>query len=357
MLSCGVVRTFYFGVSMSAKPVLRPIDPQLREVIGGAVAQRGLAGKVAAEAAARGVTDVFFLGCGGSWASSVPAHASLSASATGLISHNVNAAEFLASPSPRLSERSLVVASSHSGNTPETVAAARRAREAGAYVVAVATDDDNPLAELGHAAFTYHSEKTITAAKHVLLGQLVQELLKIDGAALDHEAVERGYEALPDALAAATEAHEELSATIAQETSDADLTFVVGGGHAYGVAFLLSVCYLMEMQWRKSVCVASGDFFHGAFEMVAGDAPVILLRGEDPTQAMADRVAAFAPKVTSRVYTLDTAALELPGVPAAARPELSAPVLANIATRLADHYESVTGHSLDERRYMHKMAY
>ncbi|GIH60434.1 SIS domain-containing protein [Microbispora siamensis] len=342
---------------MTSKPGLRPVDPQLREVIGGAVDQRGAAAKVAAQAASRGVTDVFFLGCGGSWASSVPAHATLSASATGLVSHNINAAEFLASPSPRLSARSLVVASSHSGATPETVAAARLAKEAGAYVVAVATDDDNPLAELGDAAFTYHSEKTITAAKHVLLGQLVQELLRIEGADLDYETLERGYAALPDALAAATEAHEELSATIARETADADLTFVVGGGNAYGVAFLLSVCYLMEMQWKKSVCVASGDFFHGAFEMVVGDAPLILLRSEDRTQAMADRVAAFAPKVTSRVFTLDSAALELPGVPAAARPELSAPVLANIATRLADHYESVTGHSLDERRYMHKMAY
>ncbi|MEU8193784.1 SIS domain-containing protein [Microbispora amethystogenes] len=342
---------------MTANPGLRPIDPQLREVIGGAVDQRGIAAKVAAEAAARGVTDVFFVGCGGSWASSVPAHASLSASAAGLVSHNVNAAEFLAAPPPRLSERALVVASSHSGATPETVAAARLAKEAGAYVVSVATDADNPLGELGDAAFTYHSEKTITAAKHVLLGQLVQELLRAGDADLDYDTLTRGYEALPDALAVATEAHEEVSATIARETADADLTFVVGGGNAYGVAFLLSVCYLMEMQWKKSVCVASGDFFHGAFEMVVGDAPLILLRSEDGTRAMADRVAAFAPKATSRLYTLDSAALELPGVPAAARPELSAPVLANLATRLADHFESVTGHSLDERRYMHKMAY
>ncbi|GAA2895697.1 SIS domain-containing protein [Streptosporangium fragile] len=342
---------------MSSKLPLRPVDPLISEVIGGTVNQRGVAAKVAAEAAGRGVTDVFFLGCGGSWASSVPAHSTLSAGATGLVSHNVNAAEFLAAPSPRLSERSLVVASSHSGNTPETVAAARLAKEAGAYLVSVATDDDNPLGELGDATFTYHSEKTITAAKHVLLGQLVQELLRAGGASLDYDAVQRGYEALPQALAEATEAHEEKSARIAREIGDADMTYVVGGGNTYGLAFLLSVCYLMEMQWKKSACVASGDFFHGAFEMVVDDAPVILFRSEDHTRAMADRVADFLPRFTSRAYVLDSASVELPGVPAAARAELSAPVLANIITRLADHYESVTGHSLDERRYMHKMAY
>ncbi|GAA5050155.1 fructoselysine-6-P-deglycase FrlB-like protein [Thermocatellispora tengchongensis] len=342
---------------MTEKLPLRPVDPRIGEVIGGAVNQRGVAEKVAAAAAGRGVTDVFFLGCGGSWASSVPAHVTLSAHASGLISHNLNAAEFLAAPSPRLSERSLVVASSHSGNTPETVAAARLAKEAGAYVVSVATDADNALGELGDVTLTYGSERTITSAKHVLLGQLAQELLRLDGAALDFEAVRRGYEALPDVLARVTEEHEETAARIAREIGEADMTYVVGGGASYGLAFLMSVCYLTEMQWKKSAYVSTGDFFHGAFEMVVDDAPVILFRGEDASRAMADRVWAFLPRFTSRAYALDSAAFELPGVPAAARGEVSAPVLATLTTRLADHYESVTGHSLDERRYMHKMAY
>ena len=51
---------------------LRPIDPELGEVLDGALRQRAVLAQVAALAAQAG--ELIFVGAGGSWASSVPAH-------------------------------------------------------------------------------------------------------------------------------------------------------------------------------------------------------------------------------------------------------------------------------------------
>ena len=75
----------------------------------------------------------------------------------------------------------LVVASSHSGGTPETVAAARFARQRGARVVAVSRDDDNPLVSAAHYSLSYASERTVTSSKQILLAQLAHALLEETG--------------------------------------------------------------------------------------------------------------------------------------------------------------------------------
>src|SRR3954449_6683031 len=110
---------------------LRPVEPDFVPTLAGVLEKQELARRIARDAVRAGVTDVVFIGCGGSFSSSVHATTSLETRATRLNVRDVHAADFHALPPARLGPGMLVIASSHSGGTPETVAAARFARQRG----------------------------------------------------------------------------------------------------------------------------------------------------------------------------------------------------------------------------------
>src|SRR5579875_3812269 len=118
-----------------------------------------------------------------------------------------------------------------------------------------------------------------------------------------------------------------------------------------------AMCYLQEMQWRHAAAFNAGEFFHGAFEMITERMPVLLFMGEDETRPVAQRASRFLDRYTRRAFRVDSAELELPGVPAACRAEIGPIVLGALSYRLAQHYEAITGHSLENRRYMFKVDY
>jgi fructoselysine 6-phosphate deglycase len=335
---------------------LRPIEPDIAPTLRTTVGQRDRTQEIAAEVVRRGIDTVMFVGVGGSWASSVAAAATLSAAARHLAVYNVNAAEFVLTHLDRVNSRTLVIASSHSGGTPETVAAAQAAAKAGALVVSVARDADNELAAAAEHELVYGSEKTATSAKYELLEEVSCSLLETSG--VDVEAVRAGLDAIPDATAAAVEAMEPATAAAVARIYDAGNIFVLGTGRLQGLAYMLSVCYLVEMQRKKSTHFNSADFFHGPFEMVDEvSTPVIHLAGEDETRPISERVNRFLARYGRDHYVVDSASLPLPGVPQEVRGKVAHIAMAAVASRIAYHFEPLTGHDLDFRRYMYRVEY
>src|SRR5579875_1349952 len=148
-----------------------------------------------------------------------------------------------------------------------------------------------------------------------------------------------------------------LLASIAAELAGEPIVYVLGAGPSEDVARCLAMCYLQEMQWRHAAAFNAGEFFHGAFEMITERMPVLLFMGEDETRPVAQRASRFLDRYTRRAFRVDSAELELPGVPAACRAEIGPIVLGALSYRLAQHYEAITGHSLENRRYMFKVDY
>ncbi len=56
-------------------------------------------------------------------------------------------------------------------------------------------------------------------------------------------------------------------------------------------------------------------------------------------------------------FHIDAANLDLPGVAEQSYAEIDPIVLGSTAVRLAQHFEAVTGHSLEISRYMFKVEY
>jgi fructoselysine-6-P-deglycase FrlB-like protein len=335
---------------------LRPIEPDFVPTLRGVLEKQALTRRIARDAIREGVTDIVFVGCGGSYSSSIHAATLLEARSTRLTIRNINAAEFQALPPARLGLKMLVVASSHSGGTPETVAAAKFARERGARLVAVSRDDDNPLVHASHYSLSYGSERTVTSAKQMLLAQLSHALLEETGAPVD-PATRTAYEALPTALLEVQEQADPRLAEIARRLSAERPTYVVSSGPSMGSAFSLSLCYFMEMQWMNASNIDAGDYLHGPFEMLTENASLIVFQGEDAARPLTERVIRFAERHGTHVFVIDSREFPLTGVPEHLRGDVSAIALGVLGTRLADHREAATGHSLDERRYMHKVEY
>lgn len=326
---------------------LKPIDADTVEKLRATIAERDAIAAAVSGVVSSGLRNVYFVGAGGSIICSYPAHYLLQRTASFPV-FQLQSDELNCSTPALMGEGSLVVLASYTGTTKETVAAAKTAKASGATVIAAAKEG-SPLAEAVDANFSGKSD---------LFELLVAyALLEATGAELDTAALGSALEALPEAVKHAIEQSEEQLADIAQQFKDEPITYVLGSGPSYGWAYGFAMCFLQEMQWKHAAAFNSGEFFQGAFEMVDDDTAVLLWLGEDASRPMGERAKAFLDTYCKKARYVDVADLELPGVPASLRPDLSPIVVAALANRLAQHYEAVRGHDLETRRYMFKVEY
>jgi fructoselysine 6-phosphate deglycase len=326
---------------------LKPIDPDTVDKLRDAITERPAIASAIAPILAAGLRNVYFVGAGGSIISSYPAHYVLQQ--RGAVPVFQLQSDELNSSVPRLmGPGSLVVLASYTGETKETVEAARTARATGATVIAAAKEG-SPLAEAVDAAFSGKSD--------VFELLVAYEVLDGTGGETDLGGLDDALEALPTAVRSAIEESEEALADIAEAFKDEPITYVLGSGPCYGWAYGLAMCFLQEMQWKHAAAFNTGEFFQGAFEMVDDDTAVLLWLGDDATRPMAERGRRFLDRYCKKARYVDVADLTLPGIPSGFRGDVSGIVVGALANRLAQHYEALRGHDLEQRRYMFKVDY
>ncbi|MER7409429.1 SIS domain-containing protein [Streptomyces cacaoi] len=342
-------------VTVAPAPPAADLTPTLEHT----VAQAGAARALAARLVERGLRTVYFVGCGGSYYSTFPAQDLMERHSHGPAAYRMTAGEMIHRGLAGLDGSALVVASSHSGATPETLEAVRLAKKAGATVAGIARCADgrtSPLAEEADALFDYPSEVTVTEPKAIHFTQLALAVLEAAGALPDPEGAWRAVAAVPEALTAAKHEVAPLGERVGAQWRDARLVYVLGAGPNFGAANALAACYLQEMNWLHASAVNAGDFFHGPFEIV-GQHPVLVLNGEDETRAMGERAVAFAERYYDTWSVLDSKDFTLPGVPAAQRGLISPLAVASAARRLLDFCAAERGHNPAQRRYMYRVDY
>lgn len=341
---------------MSPTPLV-PIAADLQDTVQEALDQRSAADAVVARALEGGLDNVFLVGCGGSHIGTFPAHDLLDRRGSTFATHKVQSAELTSRVPAGLGPRSLVVAASHSGNTPETVAAAQFAKEMGATVVGIARSGENGLSTVSDVHLSYGSDVTATEPKLVHFAQIALALLEQTGDGAGMAAMRRDMGALPLALHRTKEEIADRGELIADALADSPLTYIVGAGASYGSALMMAWCYFQEMQWIHAAAINGGDFFHGPFEMAGYGTPLIALLSEDASRPLNDRVVRFANTHVEQFLTVDTADLTLPGIGADARPDLSQLALFSAERRVLDHVAARRGHDTGQRRYMWKVEY
>lgn len=304
-----------------------------------------------------GAENIFFLGSGGAGILMEPVKQLLHRKSS-FPTYLELPAEIIKTDSVRLGATSIVVIPSLSGTTSESVEVLEWAKAKGATVITLTGHADSPLATRADVTFTNFAEDD-TSSESFYLQSLFIALAIMDarGEVEDYEGTIAELQLLPKLLVDVKESFEPRAEQVAEQLQDEGYHIITGSGMAWPEAWYYGMCILEEMQWIRTRPVHASDFFHGTLELVEKGVSVLVFKGEDETRALADRVEAFAPKVTDKVTVFDAADFELPGIRPATRGLVSQVVFATILERLSAHLEVKRAHPLVVRRYYKRMAY
>jgi fructoselysine-6-phosphate deglycase len=302
--------------------------------------------KVIAGALDRGAANLFFVGAGGAGILMVPAVFS------------EMPAELVLTGSPHLGPQSIVVMPSLSGTTPETVAALEYCQGAGATVITLTGDAKTPLGERADVNFENYAADDTSSESFYLQSLLIAlSVMDVRGEIDDYDAVVAGLQRLPGLLLEVKRAFEPRAGEVAARIQAGPWHIITGAGTAWPQAFYYGMCILEEMQWIRTRPVHAADFFHGTLELVEDGVSVLVLKGEDRTRPLAERVERFVPEHGGKLLVLDSAELATPGVCDRVRALISPVLLATVLERVSAHLEAKTGHPLTTRRYYRRIAY
>ncbi len=266
-------------------------------------------------------------------------------------------AEIMAQDPERLDGRTLVLLGSKSGTTPETVAAAEFLRDRPAITVGVTQTEDKPLARSVQHVFLIGETSQAHAGMFMIMQAFMGGIWSAkDGWQFERELLE-SLQALPAALADAKANNDDRAADEARLYKDDRILYHVASGPMFSTAYVFGVCVLMETQWMHSYPIEAAEFFHGPFEIVDKDMPIVLLLGEDPSRPLMERVDRFCKRYTERLIIYDSRDFAMSGVAQEIRPIVAPYILQSALQRIAERLAVWHAQPLSTRRYMWKTEY
>jgi fructoselysine 6-phosphate deglycase len=265
--------------------------------------------------------------------------------------------EFLAQKPARLDGRTLVLLASKSGTTGETVAAAEFLQDKPCRTIAFTLLADKKLAGLAQARFLAGDTSESFVALFMLMQALVGGILTGRGEWALGEKLMTSLAKLPGAVADAALVNDGRAAEDARIYKDDRILYHVASGPGFTTAYVFGVCILMEMLWLHSYPIEAAEFFHGPFEIVDRNTPLILILGEDPSRPLMERVVRFCQKYTERLMIYDSRDFAMPGIDPQIRPIVAPYILQAALKRLSARLSVWHGQPLSTRRYMWKTEY
>ncbi|MFC6784643.1 glutamine--fructose-6-phosphate transaminase (isomerizing) [Halobaculum halobium] len=309
------------------------------------------------------VSEVHFLSCGTSHHASMYAQQLLRD--RGVPAYAFTAGEYATTPAP-VSEDTLVIAVTQSGETADTLASLRSANERGARTLTVtnvvgstaAREADEALfiragPEIGVAA-----TKTFTSQVAALL--LVVERLTVDITGTpseDSEAVLTALRELPDAVDRLIGSS--IASSLAPRYAGSEQHFFIGRGVAYPVA-CEGALKLKEISYEQAEGFSAGELKHGPLALVTPETPIVaVFTGKHDTKTLNNveevrsrgaSVIGVAPESADHVAAAVDEFLPIPDT----NPDVAG-VLANVQLQLVSyHVANVLNRSIDKPRNLAK---
>jgi fructoselysine 6-phosphate deglycase len=304
------------------------------------------------------VENVYFVACGGSMASLATGDYFFNREVS-TPSRVYTSNEFVHAKPRGLGKGSVVILRSHSGTTPETVEAAKYAREQGAVTIAISMEVESPLCQEAEYTVHYNYKDGSNAidGETGIYYSLIFQLLNAISPNEKYDRVLTQLNNLETLFETNRKQTYERAFQFGSENKREKLIYTMGSGAYYHQAYSFTSCLLMEMLWIHSNAIHSGEYFHGPFEATDFDVPFLIIKGEGATRPLDERAITFAQKFSQKVEVVDVAEFDYTGVDEDLKeyfgPALAGVVLRQYADGLAEH----TGHPLSVRRYMWKMEY
>ena len=266
-------------------------------------------------------------------------------------------------------ENGLAVFISQSGETADTLAALRYAREQANYTLAVVNVAESTMGREADALLPTHAGPEIgVAATKTFTCQLVALACLVIASARARGVIDHGAEAHLSAAIAEVPAraaevlnHDEKLRDLAHELAEARDILYIGRAAAFPIA-LEGALKLKEISYIHAEGFAAGELKHGPIALIDEDVPVIVIA---PSDDVFEKTASNMEEVIARgarvVFLSDQAGIDRLGDMAAATIQLPAvdPVVAPIlyaipVQLLAYHVAVIKGTDIDQPRNLAK---
>ncbi len=303
-----------------------------------------------------GITNVYFVACGGSMAAMYPAKYLLESESKTLKIGYYTSNEFVHAAPKALGTNSLAVCCTKNG-TPETIKACEKAAEAGAATIAIVGSEENPMIKAADHYLVYGGTAQMSKNNLALVLMLAFELLhQIEDYEFYEDAV-AAYEKIESVNAHGRKYFAPRAKAFAQEYKDAPIIYSLGGGPTDGMAYSFEICSLIETQWMHAVKVNTGEYFHGPFETTDKNLPIVLLMNDGRTRPVDERVVAFLKRYGDKYTIIDAKDMGVNLFPDSVseffNPIAIYPALSQIVAELA----VLRQHDKTVRRYMWHVQY
>ena len=221
---------------------------------------------------------VQIVACGTAYHSGVAAKAAIEALAR--VPVEVSVASEYRYRDPIVPKGTLVIAVSQSGETADTIAAAKLAKEKGAKVLAVTNVAYSSLTEVADVCLLTHAGREIAVAatksfmaQRAALYSIASALADIKGRAAPSLA---SFPALAEDALARSERMKDWAQAIARSKS----VYFIGRGFDYAAALEGSL-KLKEVSYLPSEGYPAGELKHGTLALVGQDTPVVAIIGDE----------------------------------------------------------------------------
>ena len=269
---------------------------------------------------------------------------------------------------PIISSNSLTVAISQSGETADTLAAARLAKERGSRMLALTNVVGSTLArDADDILYTRAGPEISVASTKAYLAMLIAQYLlalrigRTRGVVDEDLAgrVAHGLSLLPGQIEELLHREDEVVAA-AEQILDADDVYFIGRGLDYAVAMEGSL-KLKEISYLHSEAMPAGELKHGTLALVTKGTPVIVVLTQqsvyDKTisavqevRARGGKILAVAYEDDQQIHKFSDSVLRIPRAD-----DLLGPVAAVVPLQLlAYHVARLRGHDIDQPRNLAK---
>ena len=190
---------------------------------------------------------------------------------------------------PVVGEGDLVVAVSQSGETIDTLMAAREAQEQGALVLSVANVIGSAIPRMSNATFYTHAGPEIGVASTKCFTTQLANLLMLSvwlgrrrGALSEQETRDlvEGLARIPQSMTHVLLGTRQLVANLAKRYNDARDVLFLGRGLSYPIS-LEGALKLKEISYVHAEGYAAGEMKHGPIALIDSSVPVIVLAPQD----------------------------------------------------------------------------
>ena len=256
---------------------------------------------------------------------------------------------------PVIGEGDLIVAVSQSGETLDTLEAARAGKVRGAKVLAIANVIGSAIPRLADATFYTHAGPEIgVASTKCFSAQLANILMfaiwlgRRRGCLTEERTAElvEGLARLPSLINDTLVGTRQLIASLARRYSDAHDVLFLGRGLSFPIA-LEGALKLKEVSYVHAEGYAAGEMKHGPIALIDANVPVIVLAPHDNTyeksignlqeaKAREAQVIAIATEGDEEIARLSHDCVEIPSVDPLLNPFLSVLPLQLYAYYVAD---------------------